>query len=90
MQEPTVILPPPEIRTIADKTADFVARNGIGFEERIREKEMHNPKFGFLNPNDPYHSYYKSQISKSKQGNSKLLLNSYYQRDRSSTTGIET
>lgn len=61
-----VIIPPPEIRKIVDKTADFVARNGIGFEERIREKEMMNPKFFFLNPNDPYHDYYQQMITTSK------------------------
>jgi Surp module len=35
----SLIYPPPELRKIIDKTSDFVARNGYGFEERIREKE---------------------------------------------------
>jgi splicing factor 3A subunit 1 len=30
-----VIIPPPEIRAVVDKTAMFVARNGKSFEQRI-------------------------------------------------------
>ncbi|KAJ2992909.1 hypothetical protein HDV02_002759 [Globomyces sp. JEL0801] len=63
-----VIYPPPDIRAICDKTADYVARNGTGFEDRIREKELHNPKFGFLNPNDPYYTYYAYHLKKLKAG----------------------
>ena len=58
----TVIIPPPEIRQIAEKTAAFVARNGPLFETRIRENESQNPRFCFLNSNDPYHAYYRQRI----------------------------
>ncbi|RUS25187.1 splicing factor 3A subunit 1-like protein [Jimgerdemannia flammicorona] len=54
--------------TIHSHTASFVARNGIQFEERIRENEKHNPKFCFLNPNDPYHAYYQYKITEAKEG----------------------
>ncbi|XP_003379249.1 splicing factor 3 subunit 1 [Trichinella spiralis] len=57
-----VIYPPPEIRNIVDKTASFVARNGFEFESRIRQHEINNPKFNFLNPGDPYHAYYQQKI----------------------------
>ena len=40
----------------------------MAFEERIRDKELHNPKFCFLNPNDPYHKYYQLQIKAWKEG----------------------
>nr|CAG8493374.1 4091_t:CDS:10 [Entrophospora candida] len=63
-----IIYPPPDIRNIVDKTATFVARNGIQFEERIRENEKHNTKFSFLNPNDPYHAYYQYKITETKEG----------------------
>jgi splicing factor 3A subunit 1 len=53
---------------IVDKTAVFVARNGVQFEERIRENEKHNAKFSFLNPNDPYHAYYQYKIAETKEG----------------------
>eukprot|EP00795_Rhopilema_esculentum_P012737 gene12737-3463_t len=41
-----IIYPPPEVRSPE-------------FEERIRANEANNPKFNFLNPNDPYHAYYQ-------------------------------
>ncbi|KAG9290545.1 hypothetical protein G9A89_020915 [Geosiphon pyriformis] len=63
-----IIYPPPDIRNIVDRTAVFVARNGIQFEERIRENEKHNAKFSFLNPNDPYHAYYQYKITETKEG----------------------
>ena len=44
---------------VIDKTAAFVSKNGEKFVERIREKEIDNPKFNFLNPNDPYYAYYR-------------------------------
>ncbi|KAJ3194192.1 hypothetical protein HK101_003312, partial [Irineochytrium annulatum] len=62
------ILPPPEIRQIVDKTAAFVARSGPEFEERIREKEKYNPKFCFLNINDPYRAYYEFKVKDAKEG----------------------
>ncbi|KAK0395631.1 hypothetical protein QR680_001366 [Steinernema hermaphroditum] len=57
-----VICPPPDIRTIVDKTASFVARNGVEFENKIREKEANNARFSFLQPSDPYHAYYRSKV----------------------------
>jgi splicing factor 3A subunit 1 len=71
---PGLIYPPPEIRKIVDKTAIFVARNGIQFEERIREKEKNDPKFCFLNPNDPYHAYYAFKLSEQREGKGMLLI----------------
>ncbi|KAK6085458.1 pre-mRNA splicing factor [Seiridium cupressi] len=63
-----VVLPPKEFRTILEKTAGFVARNGIVFEDRIREKERSNPKFSFLSTADPYNSYYLWRLSEIKEG----------------------
>ena len=40
-----LILPPPDIRAIVDKTAAFVATNGVEFEERIIKNEKNNNKF---------------------------------------------
>tara|TARA_R110002050_G_scaffold190321_2_gene324963 strand:- start:422 stop:742 length:321 start_codon:yes stop_codon:yes gene_type:complete len=57
-----VIIPPPELRTIVDKTASFVARVGQSFEEKIKEAEKANPKFCFLDTNDHYHAYYQWKI----------------------------
>ncbi|GLI60020.1 hypothetical protein VaNZ11_002084, partial [Volvox africanus] len=57
-----VILPPPDIRAIIDKTAQFVSKNGVEFEKRILSNEKNNVKFNFLVPTDPYHAYYKLRI----------------------------
>ncbi|XP_001607229.1 splicing factor 3A subunit 1 [Nasonia vitripennis] len=63
-----IIYPPPEVRNIVDKTASFVARNGPEFESRIRQNELGNPKFNFLNGGDPYHSYYQHKVKEFKEG----------------------
>jgi len=53
-----VVQPPKDIKAILEKTAGYCQRNGINFEERIREANKTNPKFSFLNPGDAYHSYF--------------------------------
>lgn len=63
-----VVLPPREIRHIAEKTAGYVARNGVMFEQRIREKESKNPKFSFLQPDDAFNPYYLWRLSEIKEG----------------------
>ncbi|XP_055868516.1 splicing factor 3A subunit 1-like [Biomphalaria glabrata] len=63
-----IIYPPPEVRNIVDKTASFVARNGPEFENRIRQNEVNNPKFNFLQPTDAYHGYYQYKVSEFKEG----------------------
>lgn len=65
-----IIYPPPEVRNIVDKTASFVARNGPEFEARIRQNELGNPKFNFLNQGDPYHAYYQHKVQDFKDGKS--------------------
>lgn len=64
-----IIYPPPEVRTIVDKTAAFVARNGPEFQEKIRLNEINNPKFNFLNESDPYHAYYKHKVKEIEDNN---------------------
>lgn len=53
---------------IVDRAADFVARNGPAFEERIRENERNNHKFSFLQLNDPYRPYYDTKVLEYKLG----------------------
>jgi len=65
---PTIIYPPPEVRNIVDKTAGFVARNGIEFEQRIKQNEINNPKFNFFNTGDPYHAYYQHRVVVIREG----------------------
>lgn len=61
-----MIHPPPDIRSIVDKTATFVARNGPEFEKRILATNKGNAKFNFLNPTDPYHAYYRHKVSENQ------------------------
>ncbi|KXN82509.1 Splicing factor 3A subunit 1 [Leucoagaricus sp. SymC.cos] len=67
-----LILPPPEIKAVIDKTANFVAnsQNPPQFEDKIRENQRSDPKFSFLNPIDPYHAYYRHRLDKITRGES--------------------
>ncbi|KAI6039005.1 Pre-mRNA splicing factor PRP21 like protein-domain-containing protein [Pisolithus marmoratus] len=75
-KEPTLrfasglILPPPEIKSVIDRTALFVARsaNPPMFEDKIRENQRQDPKFSFLNPADPYHAYYRHRMDRIAAG----------------------
>jgi splicing factor 3A subunit 1 len=59
-----VIKPPPEIRAVADRTAQYVAKNGRAFEARIRSSAKgKTPKFAFLQPTNPFHMYYQDRIT---------------------------
>lgn len=62
-----LIYPPPDLRPVIDKTAEFVARNGVAFEAKIKEQERLNPKFAFLNQGDAYHAYFRLQIHAAKE-----------------------
>jgi splicing factor 3A subunit 1 len=58
-----IIIPPPDIRAVVDKTAQFVARNGKSFEQRILSSgEGKTAKFNFMKEFDPYHAYYEFKI----------------------------
>lgn len=62
-----VIIPPPEIRAVVDKTAQFVAKNGKSFEQKIMEKDG-SGKFNFMRDNDPYNAYYEFKIKEFEEG----------------------
>ncbi len=52
-----IIYPPPDIRTVVDRTASFVARLGKQFEDKMRSEDT-SGKLSFLKEDDPYHAYY--------------------------------
>ena len=61
--ESRIILPPPVVREIIDKTAGFVVKNGRAFETRIASSAQGNTlKFAFLAKTHPYHDYYEQTI----------------------------
>uniref|UniRef100_A0A7N0RHY0 Splicing factor 3A subunit 1 n=1 Tax=Kalanchoe fedtschenkoi TaxID=63787 RepID=A0A7N0RHY0_KALFE len=64
-----IIHPPPDIRSIVDKTSQFVAKNGPEFEKRIIANNAGNAKFNFLNPSDPYHAYYQHRLAEFRAQN---------------------
>lgn len=65
-----IILPPPDIRSIVDKTAAFIAKNPnpAAFEEKIRAREKTDSRFGFLNDTDAYHAYYQNRVKAFRDG----------------------
>ena len=62
-----VIIPPPEIKAVIDKTASYVAKNGVSFESLINKVEANNPKFNFLRyQDDPYRPYYIQKLQENQ------------------------
>ena len=53
---------------IVDKTAGFVAKHGPDFEAMIRQNEINNNKFNFLNQDDPYHGYFRHKVKEITEG----------------------
>lgn len=68
-----VIRPPPDIRAIVDKTAQFVAQHGKSFESRIMSSDAgQSQKFAFMKPTDPYHAYYELKIRECEENGGEL------------------
>ncbi|KAM1008950.1 hypothetical protein ACFX2J_005296 [Malus domestica] len=67
-----VIRPPPGIRTIVDKAAHFVAKNGPKFVKRIVAENSGNSKFDFLSFLSPFHAYYQHRLSEFRDGISNM------------------
>ncbi|KAI5249354.1 hypothetical protein E4T43_00741 [Aureobasidium subglaciale] len=65
---PGVILPPKEFRTLLEKTAGYIVRNGPAFEARIRDSAENNPKLQFVLPDNPYHPFYLWRLEEIKDG----------------------
>ena len=57
----------PEIQTIIDKLATFVARNGPEFEQMTMNKQRNNPKFQFLFGGE-YNPYYRWKVASEQAG----------------------
>lgn len=65
-----LILPPPLIREIADKTAAAVAKSPKPqvFEDSIRARGKTDARFAFLTPEDAYHAYYQHKLAACRAG----------------------
>ena len=60
--ETGIIVPPPDIKLVAERTAEFVRRVGVAFEAEIIQRNSKNKKFGFLQSTSPYYAFYQSLI----------------------------
>lgn len=54
-------VPPDDLRTIIDKTAAYVAKNGKDFEDILRTKK--DSRFAFLDEASEYHRYYIYKVT---------------------------
>eukprot|EP01083_Nonionella_stella_P033176 90824_1 len=72
-----VIEPPPEMKTIIEKTVSFVVKNGIEFESKVRDSQRSNRKFDFLNVGHAFHNYYKQKYQISKYPKAAALAERY-------------
>lgn len=43
---------------IIDKLAEYVHNNGLEFYTMLIERQSNNPKYGFIHPGHPDHSYF--------------------------------
>jgi len=62
-----IIYPPPDIRGVIDTTAQFVAKHGPEFEQRVL-REQSNTKFAFLQASNPYRAYFDHRVADFKAG----------------------
>jgi len=53
---PCIVPPPPDVKLIIDKMADYVARNGPEFEIVVRRRN--DERFRFVEADHPHHAYY--------------------------------
>ena len=51
-----------EQKTLIDKVAKYVAKNGNNFEEMMREKQEGNKEYEFLTANAEFNKYYVSKV----------------------------
>jgi splicing factor 3A subunit 1 len=72
VEDAPMIFPPPALRNIVDKTASFVAKNGLEFADKIRKEKERDAKFNFLTPGDPYHVYYRQKVQDFLEGKAEL------------------
>lgn len=60
----TGLLPPSDLQLVIDKTAIYVAKNGVEFEETLRKKQ--DERFRFLDASNEFHQYYVWKVNDSR------------------------
>lgn len=69
-----MIVPPPDMRAIIDRTAQFIAKQGPAMEKKIFSSDPTKIKFAFILPDNPFHPYYKMAVQSFKEGKSKWIV----------------
>ena len=82
---PSITLPPRSVRSVIEKTAGYVARNGAVFEEKVRSSSNGGAKLSFLNPDDDYRPFYVWRLAEIKEGRGTQVSAG---RENESTTGV--
>lgn len=59
--------PPPDLQPIVDRTADYVAKNGVDFQRTVINRHIDDRRFDFLHPWNEFHNYYKMRVEKKRQ-----------------------
>lgn len=59
----SVVVPPADMKQIADKLATYVAKNGDSFAQSVWAKSKNDTRFQFLAPNNVHHAYYLAQVA---------------------------
>ena len=67
MPDGPIIIPPPDLQTIVDKTASYVAKNGRSFEQVLLSKDR--SRFSFLSAGDKHFNYYLHKLNIYLTGN---------------------
>lgn len=60
--------PPPEYRTMLERTAHMVSKYGLEMEKRIRDCHVDEKLFNFLRSSDPYHAFYQKRLKEFQDG----------------------
>ena len=68
MSSPGIIIPPPDIQNLADRTAKLFAERGKEIEDLVNTNLKDDPKFSFLKFNDPYRPYFDQMVKEYKTG----------------------
>lgn len=57
----TGVIPPSDLQVVIDKTATYVAKNGVEFEETLRKKN--DARFQFLDKSNEFYQYYLYKVN---------------------------
>jgi len=66
MEDNNLVAPPHEIKSIIDKTAEWVSKNGDDFEKKLMVKQEGDPRFNFLRQENIHYAYYQQIVRMKK------------------------